>query len=63
MWWADKCSITEYLPELIQQVKQDLAGAPGAELYIICQPDHSSSGPSPNYIVGAQFVSVAAQSR
>ena len=26
-WWAGNCSITESLPELIQQVRQDLAGA------------------------------------
>ena len=31
MWWAGKCSITESLPELIQQVRQDLAGAPGGQ--------------------------------
>ena len=29
MWWAVNCSITESLPELIQQVRQNLAGAPG----------------------------------
>ena len=37
MWWAGDCSITESLPELIQKVRQDLAGAPGAEFYIIYQ--------------------------
>ena len=26
-WWAGNCSITESLPELIQQVRQNLAGA------------------------------------
>ena len=31
MWWAGNCSISEYLPELIQQVRQDLAGAPGGQ--------------------------------
>ena len=31
MWWAGNCSITESLPELIQQVRQDLAGAPGGQ--------------------------------
>ena len=31
-WWAANCSITESLPELIQQVRQDLTGALGAEL-------------------------------
>ena len=27
MWWAGNRSITDSLPELIQQVRQDLAGA------------------------------------
>ena len=31
MWWAGNCSITESLPELIQQVRQDLAGAAGGQ--------------------------------
>ena len=31
MWWAGNCSITESLPELIQQVRQGLAGAPGGQ--------------------------------
>ena len=30
-WWAGNCSITESLPELIQQVRQDLAGALGGQ--------------------------------
>ena len=34
MWWAGNCSITESLPELIQQVRQDLAGAPGGKIII-----------------------------
>ena len=29
MWWAGDCSITESPPKLIQQVRQDLAGALG----------------------------------
>ena len=30
--WAGNYSITESLPELIQQVRQDFAGAPGGKL-------------------------------
>ena len=30
-WWAGNRSITESLPELIQQVRQDLARAPGGQ--------------------------------
>ena len=33
-WWAGNCSITESLPELIQQVRQDLAGTPGGKFAI-----------------------------
>ena len=34
MWWAGDYSITESLPELIQEVRQDLAGAPGGKIII-----------------------------
>ena len=30
-WWTGNYSITEFLPELIQQVRQDLAGALGGQ--------------------------------
>ena len=31
MWWAGNCSITESMLELIKEVRQDLAGAPGGQ--------------------------------
>ena len=37
MWLAGNCSNTESIPELIQEVGHDLAGALGAEFNIICQ--------------------------
>ena len=34
-WWACNCSITESLPELIQQVRQDLSGAQHYKKYTV----------------------------